>query len=70
VGMTYKAVRTDDLKYIHWVNRGTSGELDELYDLGRDPYELANVIAQPAYADARETLRAELRGLVSSALGL
>jgi arylsulfatase A-like enzyme len=70
VGMTYKAVRTDDLKYVHWVNRGACGELDEMYDLGRDPYELANVIAQPAYAGAREALRAELRGLVSSALGL
>ena len=23
VGMTYKAVRTDRHKYIHWVNRGT-----------------------------------------------
>jgi hypothetical protein len=68
--MTYKAVRTDDLKYIHWVNRGACRELDEMYDLGRDPYELANVIARAAYADARETLRTELRGLVSSALGL
>jgi arylsulfatase A-like enzyme len=27
-------------KYIHWVNRGRDGELDELYDLDRDPYEL------------------------------
>jgi arylsulfatase A-like enzyme len=70
VGMTYKAVRTDRCKYIHWVNRGASGELDELYDLDRDPFELSNVIAQPAYADMRESLRVELRGLVSSALGL
>jgi arylsulfatase A-like enzyme len=30
VGMTYKAVRTDRYKYIHWVNRGVAGELDEL----------------------------------------
>ena len=70
VGMTYKAVRTDDLKYVHWVNRGVCGELDEMYDLGRDPYELDNVIAQPAYSDAREMLRSELRELVASALGL
>jgi hypothetical protein len=40
VGMTYKAVRTDRHKYIHWVNRGIAGELDELYDLDRDPHEL------------------------------
>ena len=45
VGMTYKAVRTDRYKYIHWVNRGRAGELDELYDLERDPYELKNPIA-------------------------
>jgi len=70
VGMTYKAVRTDRCKYIHWVNRGTSGELDELYDLERDPYELANVVREPAYADTREALKADLRGLISSALGL
>jgi N-acetylglucosamine-6-sulfatase len=70
VGMTYKAVRTDRHKYIHWVNRGTSGELDELYDLERDPYELANVFDDPAYADTREALRGELRTLVTSALGL
>jgi arylsulfatase A-like enzyme len=70
VGMTYKAVRTDHCKYIHWVNRGESSELDELYDLDRDPYELANVVGQSDYADVREALRGELRALVSSALGL
>ena len=43
VGMTYKAVRTDRYKYIHWVNRGRTGELDELYDLDRDPFELDNL---------------------------
>ncbi|HJU20969.1 MAG TPA: sulfatase-like hydrolase/transferase [Casimicrobiaceae bacterium] len=70
VGMTYKAIRTDRHKYIHWVNRGKSGELDELYDLDRDPYELANVVAQPSYAEVREALKDELRGLVNFALGL
>jgi len=64
------AIRTDHSKYIHWVNRGDSGELDELYDLDRDSYELANVAAQPEYADVREALRSELRTLVSDALGL
>ena len=70
VGMTYKAVRTDRCKYIHWVNRGESDELDELYDLERDPYELANVVAQPDYAEVRAALRGDLRGLVNFALGL
>jgi len=70
VGMTYKAVRTDRYKYIHWVNRGRTGELDELYDLDRDPYELANLNRSRAYAPVREKLRRELRKLVAEAVGL
>ena len=70
VGMTYKAVRTDRHKLIHWVNRGKAGELDELYDLERDPYELKNLIRHKSSAPVREKLRRELRGLVTQALGL
>jgi arylsulfatase A-like enzyme len=70
VSMTYKAVRTDRHKYIHWVNRGRNGELDELYDLDRDPYEVRNVIGRPAYRAVRERLRRELRGLMAQASGL
>jgi N-acetylglucosamine-6-sulfatase len=70
VGMTYKAIRTDRYKYIHWVNLGTRDELDELYDLERDPYELANVRTDPRYGDTREVLLHDLRRLVGSALGL
>jgi arylsulfatase A-like enzyme len=70
VGMTYKAIRTDRHKFIHWVNRGTSGELDEMYDLYADPYELVNVASQRACGDTREHLQRELRELVSVALGL
>ena len=69
VGMTYKAVRTDRHKYIQWVNRARDGELDELYDLESDPYEIANVIRDPTTA-TRDRLRRELRGLVAAALGL
>src|SRR5207237_9414899 len=29
IGMSYKAVRTEGYKYIHWVNRRRKGELDE-----------------------------------------
>jgi arylsulfatase A-like enzyme len=70
VGMTYKAVRTDRYKYIRWVNRARNGELDELYDLEKDPYEIANVIRRPALRPVREKLQRELRKLVSEALGL
>ena len=70
VGMTYKAVRTERYKYIRWVNRARDGELDELYDLDKDPYEVANVIRRPAYRATRDKLRRELRILVADALGL
>ncbi len=70
VGMTYKAVRTDRYKYIHWVNRGVAGELDELYDLDKDPYELDNLNRSRAMAPVREKLRRELRKLVAEAVGL
>jgi arylsulfatase A-like enzyme len=70
VGMSYKAVRTDRHKLIHWVNRGSAGELDELYDLQRDPFELDNAIRSRAGAVVRERLRRELRRLVADALGV
>ena len=70
VGMTYKAVRTDRYKYIHWVNRARNGELDELYDLERDPYELINVAKKPGYRGVRTKLVKELRKLTADALGL
>ena len=70
VGMTYKAVRTDRHKYIRWISRSRNGELDELYDLDRDPYEVANVINRPAYRTVREKLHRELRRLVVEAGGL
>jgi N-acetylglucosamine-6-sulfatase len=70
VGMTYKAVRTDRYKYIRWINRARDGELDELYDLREDPYELDNLNRSKKMAPVREKLRRELRKLVTSALGL
>jgi N-acetylglucosamine-6-sulfatase len=70
VSMTYKAIRTDRYKFIRWVNRARDGELDELYDLDRDPYEIRNVIKHPAYRATRDTLRRTLRALVADALGL
>ena len=70
VGMSYKAIRTDRYKYIHWVNRGRDGELDELYDLDRDPFEIRNLNRSKAHAAVRARLRRELARLAASALGL
>jgi arylsulfatase A-like enzyme len=67
VGMSYKAIRTERHKLIHWVNREG---VDELYDLDADPYELANVIDDPRYAAVKGELKAELARLVAEAVGL
>jgi N-acetylglucosamine-6-sulfatase len=70
VGMTYKAIRTERYKYIHWVNRGIAGELDELYDLEADPWELKNLNGSAKHAAVKAKLRRELGVLVREALGL
>ena len=70
VGMTYKCVRTDRYKFIHWVNRSRNGELDELYDLDEDPYEIVNLNARRSYRPVRERLQRQLRKLTVEALGL
>jgi N-acetylglucosamine-6-sulfatase len=67
VGMTYKAVRTDRHKLIHWVHKEG---VDELYDLERDPYEMKNVIGSRAYAAVRNRPTSELRRLVAESAGL
>jgi len=70
VGMSYKAVRTERHKLVHWVNRGRAGELDELYDLERDPYELKNLARSARHAAIRASLRREMRRLVADAAGI
>jgi N-acetylglucosamine-6-sulfatase len=67
VGMSYKAVRTEHHKLIHWVHKDG---VDELYDLERDPYEITNVIGEAGYAEVRKALVKELRRLVAEAVGL
>ena len=70
-GMTYKAVRTDRHKYIHWVQKSLEGvECDELYDLREDPYEMKNLIRSRAHAPVLARLRRELGRLVSGSIGL
>jgi arylsulfatase A-like enzyme len=58
--MGYQALRTERWKYIHYIE--LEG-MDELYDLGQDPYEMRNVIR--AQAAALPGLRKELDALVA-----
>jgi N-acetylglucosamine-6-sulfatase len=60
--MAYQAVRTDRWKYIRY------GELtgaDELYDLQTDPYELKNLVGNPAHKAALAELQATLDRLLT-----
>jgi len=50
--------------------RGSCNELDELYDLKADPFELTNLASDPAHHALRGQLRQRLRELVAEALGL
>jgi arylsulfatase A-like enzyme len=50
-----RLVVTDRFKYV-----ATRGQMDELYDLESDPYELVNLIDEPAYKDILSDLRARL----------
>ena len=61
VTMGYKAVRTDQYKYIQYVD--LEG-MNELYDLAQDPYELKNVIDDERYAEALREMQAELARLL------
>ena len=70
INMSYKAVRTGRYKYIHWVSRNRGHELDELYDLAEDPFELVNLARSRRHAASRERLRRELRRLSADAMGL
>ena len=67
VGMSYKAVRTERAKLVHWVHREG---VDELYDLEQDPYEIENRIGDPACTKLKASLQKELRKLVAESVGL
>jgi arylsulfatase A-like enzyme len=52
----YTGVRTDDYTYVVWTKTGEQ----ELYDLKKDPFQLTNVVSDPAYAAVREDLAGKL----------
>lgn len=58
VNMGYKAVRNERYKYIHYVDLDG---MDELYDLQTDPYELKNIINDPASAEILNEMKDELK---------
>jgi len=65
--MDYRALRTDRYKLVHWMQHPQE---EELYDLEQDPYEMGNLIDDPAMAGVIRELRSRLRTEVLQALGL
>lgn len=61
--MGYKAIRNERWKYIHYLE--LSG-MDELYDLKTDPYELKNLIDDPASAKIVVQLKKEMQRLLTA----
>lgn len=59
--MGYKAVRNERWKYIHYVELPG---MDELYDLKTDPFELKNLIDDPASAQALTEVKKEMERLL------
>ncbi len=59
--MGYQCVRTEQWKYIHYVDLDG---MDELYDLRNDPLEMKNVIGQADARGALGEMRAELDRLL------
>ena len=57
---TWQGVRTADWKYVHYTNLK---DMDELYDLKNDAYEMKNLINDPAAAGKLNELQAELTRL-------
>jgi arylsulfatase A-like enzyme len=58
--MGYQAVRTREWKYIHFTELK---DMDELYHLGSDPYELRNRIADAGAQQALADLKSQLARL-------
>jgi N-acetylglucosamine-6-sulfatase len=67
VDMDYRAIRTRQFKYVHWMHYPDESEL---YDLRADPYETRNLIDEPDFAQVADELRAMLADAVLEAMGL
>ena len=67
IDTSYKVIRKNNYKYIHWIQRHNA---DELYDLESDPYEMNNIISNPKHTKLLVELKAELTQLVGKANGL
>ncbi len=52
---TVRGIRTNRMKYVY-----RPAEMDELYDLVNDPFEIHNLIDDPQYADALRGLKHQL----------
>jgi arylsulfatase A-like enzyme len=63
VQMGYKAVRSRRWKYIHYLELNG---MDELYDLKTDPFEMTNVIDQPAARQALVRMKQEMDRLLKT----
>lgn len=61
--MGYKAVRSERYKYIQYTDLT---DMDELYDLQADPFELNNLASSPDAADLLSDMRAELARLLAA----
>ena len=66
VTIGYKAVRTEKWKYIRYVD--LEG-MNELYNLEADPYEMKNLIDDPAAQPALEEMKSELERLLNETGG-
>jgi len=64
---TMHAVRTDQYKYIHYHG---IWDIDELYDMQKDPYETNNLISEEQHATARGKLNQQLFEILEKTQGM
>lgn len=53
----FRSIRTDRYSYMQYLNIGH----EQLFDLNNDPYELTNLINDPALEDTRQQLKTQLQ---------